>query len=217
MKFSSSSYLFIFLFLAVFSGGCNRQPVSTADVPRIISQNHKIAVLPFSQPLVPSQLITGQIPQPQGKIPPLALQTLDRDLRDALFAQGNRRFDFIPASQLPRTENVLSGQPAALHRWIAFGETRNLDYLLVPQVLNWQERIGSQAGVTESASIRLEFFLISIPQKILIGRSIYEEKQIGLIDNFLTVKDFIKRKGQWVEANALAREGIDRAIKDLGL
>lgn len=172
---------------------------------------------PFSQPLTPSQLFTGQLPIPQGKIPPDELKTLDRDLREVLYRSNRRQFDFLPADKTAMLPKKMGAQPAALDFWLSFGERNKLDYLLVPQVLNWEERRGSEAGVTSSASVRLEFFLLAIPQKTLVGRSIYEEKQVGLIDNILTVGDFIKRKGQWVDANTLAIEAMEQAVRDLGL
>lgn len=213
-------FLFLIPYLLIafvyWSGGCTRQPTGTADVPRLVSQSHRISVAPFSQPLVASQLFTGQIPIPQGKIPAGELKTLDRDLREVLYSTTKRQFDFLSSPPSP-VSGVLGSQPQALDYWLTYGEEHNLDYILVPQVLDWNERQGSEAGVSSSASVRLEFFLISIPQKVLLSRSIYEEKQVGLIDNILTVGEFIKRKGQWVTANTLAREGMLQAIKDMGL
>lgn len=196
---------------------CVRKPQSTADVPRLVSERHRIAVAPFSQPLTPSQLFTGQLPIPQGKIPPDELKTLDRDLREVLYKSGRRQFDFLPLDAMAMFQGKIGAQPAALDFWLSYGEQKKLDYLLVPQVLNWEERQGSEAGVTSSASVRLEFFLLAIPQKTLVGRSIYEEKQVGLIDNMLKVGEFIKRKGQWVDANTLAIEAMEQAVGDLGL
>lgn len=198
---------------------CSRRPTSTADIPRLISQAHKVSVAPFTQPLNPSQLISGQIPEFQGRIPADALQNLDMRLREALITGTNRQYTFLPARDLPNSFQMAhsSGQPTGFDSWLEFGRKTGAEYLLIPQVLDWHEREGSEAGVTSSAHVRLEFFLMDVPRKTIVGRSVFEEKQVGLIDNLLTVGDFVKRKGQWVSAGDLASDGMVQAIKDLGL
>lgn len=199
--------------------GCSRQPASTADVPRLMPAAYKISVAPFTQPLNPSHLITGQIPDQQGRIPADALENLDMELREVLIGSTKRQYIFIPASQLPKGwgQARSSGQPSALERWLEYGREHGAQFLLVPQVLDWHEREGSQAGVTSSAHVRVEFFLLNIKEEMASSRSIFEEKQVGLVDNLLTVADFVKRKGQWVTAQELAVDGMKKAVKDLGL
>lgn len=208
-----------FSLCALLLGACTRQPASTSEVPRLISQTYRISVAPFTQPLNPGQLITGQIPEEQGQAPQDILLQLDMDLREALLANTKRQFNFIPRRNLHRDLNVThsTGQPGALERWIAYGHRHDAQLLLVPMVLDWHERQGSQAGVTSSAHARLEFFLLNIGQGGVAERSVFEEKQVGLVDNLLSVGDFIKRKGQWVTAEDLAKEGMLKAVKELGL
>lgn len=213
------NYLILTSLLLLTLVACQRQPQGTADIPRQISQSYKISVAPFTQPQNPGQLITGQLPEDQGKIPQDELLDLDMDLRDALLAKANRDYYFIPENNPngdPRQFRS-SGQPGALEHWIQFGKRHNAQLLLVPMVLNWHEREGSQAGVDKSAHVRVEFFLLNIASGQMIDRSTFEEKQVGLADNLLGVADFVKRKGQWVSARDLAVEGMANAIKDLGL
>lgn len=207
------------LLALVFLAACARQPTSTAEVPRLISQSYRVSVAPFTQPLNPGQLITGQIPEEQGQIPQDALLALDMDLREALMTRTSRNFFFIPRQNLHKELEYSHAtvQPGALSRWIAYGKRHDAQLLLVPMVLDWHEREGSQAGVTKSAHARVEFFLLNIGAGSVQERSVYEEKQVGLIDNLLTVADFVKRRGQWVTARDLAKEGILKAVKELGL
>ncbi len=207
--------LLVFLILAA----CQRQPTSTADLPRHLSKTYRISVAPFTQPINPSQLIAGQLPEDQGRIIQEDLLRLDMDLRDMLQSQKNRDYFFI-SNDAPRRGLQTahsSGQPGALADWIQFGRRHNAQLLLVPMVLNWHEREGSQAGAEKSAHVRVEFFLLNIDTGQLVDRSAFEEKQVGLIDNLLNVGDFIKRKGKWVSARELAMEGMGKAIKELGL
>lgn len=206
-------------FLIFCLTACSQQPKSTADIPRLLSNAHKITVAPFTQPVTPAQMITGQLPENQGLIPQNGLLNLDMRLREILLAKTKRNFNFLPTRQLPEGWFAprSTAQPNALDKWLTFGQKHNLDYLLVPQALDWHEREGSEAGVTSSASVCVVFYLIDVPHQEVIARSIFEEKQVGLIDNLLTLPEFVQRKGQWVTAEDLAAEGMLQAIKDLGL
>lgn len=212
-------YISLAFCLALLATGCARKPHSTADVPRLLPQSYKISVAPFSQPLSPGQMITGQLPEDQGKAPQDALVDLDMDLRTALLGKTHRQYNFLPAPH-PHEDMAVThstGQPDALGRWLAYGRKHNAQFLLVPQIISWHEREGSQAGVEHSAHARVEFFLLNIKAGGIAARSSFEEKQVGLVDNLLGVADFFKRKGQWVTARQLSADGIDKAIKELGL
>lgn len=206
-------------FCLTLAVACARQPSSTADVPRHVPPAYKISVAPFTQPLHPGQLIVGQIPENQGHIPHDALVTLDRQLREVLITGTKRQYIFIPRHNLPLdlTNAHSTGQPGALPRWLAYGREHDAQYLLIPQVLDWHEREGSSAGVTQSAHVRVEFFLVNVAEGDLGNRSIFEEKQVGLTENLLTVGEFLKRKGAWVSAETLAVDGMQKAVRDLGL
>lgn len=215
-----AKYLLVLLFCLVLAlVACKRRPQSTADVPRLISTNYKISVAPFTQPIHPGQLIVGQIPENQGKIPHDALLALDMQLREVLLSDTKRQYNFIIRQNLPEdlTATHSTGQASALPRWIAYGKRHGAQLLLVPQVLDWHEREGSEAGVTNSAHVRVEFFLLNIDAGEVGPRSVFEEKQVGLTENLLTVGDFFKRKGQWVSAQQLSVDGMRNAVKELGL
>lgn len=207
------------LSLLLLAGGCSRKPASTADVPRLLSHQYKIAVAPFTQPRDASQLIMGQIPQPQGLAARDVLMAQDRQLRDVLYTGTNRSYDFLPRTRpLPDLKRFhSSARPQALPLWVGYARKTAADILLIPQVLTWRERQGSAAGVTSPAHVRLEFFLLNIREGAVMGHSVYEVEQQGLTENLLNVGDFFKRQGKWVTAEELAREAMLKAVKDLNL
>lgn len=207
------------LSLLVLTGGCNRKPASTADVPRSLSHQYKIAVAPFTQPRDISQLIMGQLPQPQPLAARDVLIAQDRQLRDVLYTTTKRSYDFLPRTRpLPDLKRFhTSERPQALPLWVEYARKTSADILFIPQVLTWRDRQGSAAGVTEPAHVRLEFFLLNIKEGNIIGHSVYEVEQQGLTENLLNVGDFFKRQGKWVTAEELAREAMIKAVKDLNL
>lgn len=207
------------LSLLILTGGCNRKPASTADVPRSLSHQYKIAVAPFTQPRDISQLIMGQLPQPQALAARDVLIAQDRQLRDVLYTTTKRSYDFLPRTRpLPDLKRFhTSERPQALPLWVEYARKTSADILFIPQVLTWRDRQGSAAGVTKPAHVRLEFFLLNIKEGNIIGHSVYEVEQQGLTENLLNVGDFFKRQGKWVTAEELAREAMIKAVKDLNL
>ena len=207
------------LCLLMIACACSRRPSSTADVPRVISPSYVISVAPFTQPINASQLIAGHIPDNQGRIADEQLPSLDRRFQTVLNAGAKRQYKFINAIDLPKdlTRFHSSEQPQALPLWVAYGKKQGAQLLLVPQVLDWHERQGSKAGVTQPAHVRVEFFLINIANGNVMSRSVFEEQQEGLVDNLLNVGTFFKRHGQWVTAEDLSEDGMRKAVKDMGL
>lgn len=197
--------------------GCARK--SSAPQGRILPPAYKISVAPFTQPVDPSQLINGTLPEKQGLIPPNELEGLNLELRRVLLTSTNRQYEFIPVQNLPKDWHSAksSAQPSALGRWLEYGRKHNASWLLVPQVFDWHEREGSEAGVTSSAHIRLEFFLLDISKGLPLKRSVFEEKQVGLVDDLLSVGTFVKRGGKWVTSRELGIDGMIKAVQDLGL
>lgn len=211
--------LLLMLALALALTACNRRPRSTADVPRPISSSYRISVAPFTQPINASQLILGHIPENQGRIPQDLLAALDMKLREVLLTGTKRQYHFIAPRNMPRDLTTFhsSEQPQALPLWVAYGKKQGAQLLLIPQILDWHEREGSKAGVTQSAHVRAEFFLLKVDDGTLMNRSIFEEKQVGLTENLLTVGTFFKRGGAWVTAEELTVDGMRKAVKDMGL
>ena len=90
------------LCLILIACACSRRPTSTADVPRVISPSYVISVAPFTQPINASQLITGRIPDNQGRIADEQLPSLDRRFRNVLTTDSKRQFKYIDTIDLPR-------------------------------------------------------------------------------------------------------------------
>ncbi|MDR3358622.1 MAG: hypothetical protein LBN96_07205 [Desulfovibrio sp.] len=197
--------------------GCARMP-RKAEQARI-SADQTIYVAFFTQPTSTSELITGVIPEKQGRIPADMLPVLDRTLRNVLTGETRRTYGWLPADATnPGMARFhASERPQALPHWIEYGKKHGALFLLIPQVLDWHEREGSQSGVIHAARVRLEFFLLDVRSGAPAGRSVYEEEQTGLVDDLLNISSFIRRHGIWVTADVLAEDGMRKAVKDLGL
>jgi hypothetical protein len=196
---------------------CQKRPPGEF-APTTIPQEFRVGVAWFTQPTATSELVTGQLPNHQGKINPGLLPDLDNTLARTLSQESNRQYVTLAApTSAPSIRYHESGSPQGLRTWLEIGRKADVDLLFVPQIIHWQERDGGEVGVATSASIKAEFYLIDIARTRLLKRSVFEEQQIGLSENLLTVDKFFKRKGRWISATELTQEGIRKAIKDFGL
>ncbi|MBI9078659.1 MAG: hypothetical protein JEY79_02845 [Pseudodesulfovibrio sp.] len=210
--FSGLAVLCLSLFLVA---GCGTK--RTAAVPR---PEGKLAVAGFTNPVYNWQVLAGYLEEEGNPAPDGALTALDSILLDTL--QRHQVFDYITPAAVKQCEEVVvfeeSGLPkvSAWKYWLGVGKCIQADLLLVPQITNWNERVGSTAGVESPASVALDFYLIDVKNERMI-RSRYEETQEALIDNLLTASKFAARGGKWVTATRLASDGIEEKLMELGL
>jgi len=218
MHATSRILLALLAVLLLASLGACQKRTGKAHSPTIIPQAFRVGVAWFTQPTTTSELITGQLPIHQGKINPGLLPDLDSTLARTLSQESNRQFVALPApASVPGMHLHESGSPQALQTWLEIGKNADVDLLFVPQIMHWQERDGGEAGVARGAAIKAEFYLIDITRGRLFKRFVFEEEQIGLVDNLLTVNKFLKRRGRWVSATELTQEGMRAAIREFGL
>ncbi len=189
----------------------------TAAIPR---PEGKLAVAGFTNPTHNWELLAGYLDEEGHPVPDGTLASLDLILLDTL--QRHQVFDYITPLAVEQCEDVVvfeeSGLPkvSAWKYWLGVGKCIQTDLLLVPQVTNWRERVGSTAGVEDPASVALDFYLIDVKNERMI-RSRYEETQESLIENLLTLQKFADRGGKWVTATRLASDGIEEKLMELGL
>ena len=218
MRAGSHILVTVFAVLLLASLGACQKRTPAEHTPTIIPQELRVGVAWFAQPTTTSELIAGRLPERQGRINPGLLTDLDSMLARTLSHESNRQYVTLHAPASAPSMNVHeSGSHQGLQTWLAVGGKADVDLLFVPQIIHWQERDGGEAGVARGAAVKVEFYLIDIAKSRLLKRYIFEEQQIGLTDNLLTVDKFFKRRGRWVSAAELTQEGVRQAIREFGL
>ena len=107
----------ILLACVILLPACQKRMSQLAEKPTPIPYDIKIGIVPFSQPLTTSDLITGHIPEAQGHVPKDALHELDNLLRSDL--KGTTRlYTWLPAPQKLQFSYHDSGTPQALPHWM---------------------------------------------------------------------------------------------------
>lgn len=215
-RFINFSVLSILCLTLLLSFGCSgkRRP---AAVPR--PEGH-LAVAGFTNPVYNWEILAGYIDEEGKPVPDGTMEVLDQVLAEAL--ERHKVFDYMTPTQVQPCEDVVvfeeSGKPktSAWKYWLGVAKCTQADYLLVPTLTRWTERVGSDMGVESPASVALDFYLIDVKNERFI-RSRYDETQVSLFENFLTASKFSDRGGKWVTATRIATDGIEEKLLELGL
>ena len=110
------------------------------------------------------------------------------------------------------------GRRSALESWAQLARKAGADMIIVPQLIELRERVGSKAGVVSAASVNEDFYLVDArTPAALVHRTHFSEEQKPLSSDITRISSFFKRGGGWVSATELAAEGMDKAVRELGL
>lgn len=181
-----------------------------------------LAVAGFSQPSQNWEYLSSFRPQAQPRLDPDALAELDDMLHQTFKDEPGR---IILGSDVTRQcqELVLSktkaeGQGmAGLRYWLGVGQCVPADYLLVPQILEWRDRVGGQWGVNEPAKVTFELTLLDVARQRVAQRYHFEESQVSLSEDLLKAKTFFRRGGKWLTTRQLVQDGLREGLRELGL
>ncbi|MDR1490395.1 MAG: hypothetical protein LBS65_07935 [Desulfovibrio sp.] len=181
----------------------------------------KLGLAAFNQPILASEMLAGYQPEDVPKIDAKHLHELDSILAQVLSNRSKHQFTGREGPEhCRRTVGAQSGATntqAALRTWSAVGRCMNVDLLVLPQILELRQRDGGSFGVVSPARVVMDIFVIDVRNETLISRSHFDETQSNLTSNLLDTGKFLKRGGQWISAGELAREGMEKAVKELGL
>ena len=101
--------------------------------------------------------------------------------------------------------------------WQNVGSCAGADYVVVPMLIDWHERDGSEMGATHPASVNLSLYLVDAHTGGVIKHFHFDETQHSLASNILDARKFVARNGRWLSALELAQEGLKQGITELGL
>ena len=206
------------LFLAVLCfallSGCQKDEVQS----RFIMPDLVVAIAPFTQPMQTSELLSGFIPEGQEEIPFEKLAALDTLFHSKLHGQ-NHKFVFLSQADIdsPMAKDE-RGRRNALVTWAERAVRAGADMIVVPHIVELQEREGGSAGVISAASVNMDVYLIDARKPYtLLQRSHFAEEQQPLANDLTKIGSFFRRGGKWVSDIELAGEGMDKAVEEMGL
>lgn len=215
-RFLPSLFLCCFVAIGLLFSGCARP-----KQPPLPVGNLKLGVANFTQPRTASDMLAGYAPEDAPVIDITALNELDALWMSVLSEKSKNSFkpkeSAMHCARSVRVEQGGGSSQAALRTWSAIGRCMGVDLLVTPQIYQWRERDGSAYGAASPATVVMDIFVIDVRNEALISRSHFDETQSALSTNLLEADKFFKRGGKWVSAQQLAREGMEKAVKELGL
>jgi hypothetical protein len=204
----------VFASLVIGLWGC-ASPRQGPELPQV-----NIGVAAFTQPHSTMEMLAGYMAEDAPRAPQKNMTQLDAALADVLRKETKRSYasaETYLGCRNAKAPGQTTDRVAALTHWVAVGGCMNVDFLLVPQVLEMHDREGSEAGVTRPAGMVMDFFLIDVKNASLTSRSHFDETQTALANNLLETGKFFSRGAKWISAIELASEGMVKAVKDMGL
>ena len=205
-------------FLAVLCfaliSGCQKAEESS----RFIMPDVVVAIAPFTQPTQTSELLSGFIPEGQKEITDKKLAELDALFHSKLHSDKHKLIFLSQADIDGPMAKDERGRRNALVTWAERAARAGAAMIVVPQIIELQERVGGEAGVISAASVNEDFYLIDARKPYaLLQRSHFAEEQQSLASDLTKIGSFFRRGGKWVSDLELAAEGMDKAVKELGL
>ncbi|MBI5520063.1 MAG: hypothetical protein HY916_08375 [Desulfovibrio sp.] len=202
----------LFILCALALAACAPKPITPQLRPV-----GSIAVASFTAPKYNWELLAGYLPEEGRGVKQEILTSLDGVMNQTLRAHGVATTG-TPAAvkqcqEIVTLERSGKARESAWAQWLNVGRCLPADFLLVPQVLYWKEFEGGG----NPASVVMDFYLIDVKGERLVTRYHYDETQKALTDNLLDFGKYVKRKGEWVKAEVLAKEGIEAGLTEMGL
>lgn len=194
-----------------------------ACAPRVtmppMPENARMAVAAPVLPQADWELLAGVLPEEKVVMRPEDRAALTRILLEE--AAKRPRPVVTPQAVAGCGERVLAQSTdgrhvSAVRYWQEVGRCAEADFVLVPFVLLWEDRIGGEWGVDRPAHVILDLYVVETASGA-VRRFHYEEEQRGLVENLFLAGRFARRQGRWLSAVELAREAVTQGFRELGL
>jgi hypothetical protein len=98
--------------------------------------------------------------------------------------------------------------------WVA--KQLGADVALLTEIEEYRERVGSDYGASEAASVSVTLLLIAAGGHEPVWKAVYSFEQVPLSYNLWNFWGVLRGGPRWLTASELARIGIDEAVSRLG-
>lgn len=79
----------------------------------------------------------------------------------------------------------------------------------------YKEREGSDLGVRSPAVVNFVVYLVELDTNLTLWTYEFDESQLPLLSDVSQIKKFFKRKGKWITADQLFKEGLQQTAAEL--
>ena len=232
MNYRRNFLILLLLFSSVIYTGCGSKYVVSAISPKWDTfKIEKIAAVPFacasagdgyglkSARVDPEGRVCYELESPVSGVSELRSAKVDPHAAALITGMVLRGMEEGGYTMIPfddETKERLSPQgtlPIDVVKSV--GEKTGAGAVLTGVVTRYEEREGGPLGVRKPASIGFEVNLVRTTDGTLLWNGRYAETQKSLVEDLAMFFTFLKRKGRWLTAEELARDGVERVLKTL--
>lgn len=209
-------FLICLMGLAFLTSACQEQALIPAIPAPVV-----IAVAPYNQPTHEAQLLAGYIPKEQGLASAAELASYDEMLKKQL-AKTRRQYIFLTLDDLKvNIQRDSKDRANVLATWAKIAQDKGADYILVPQILEHEEKYGVGNDVYSPARLISDFYFIKAVNPtndskdgFLQARSHY--KEISFIEPHVSGEDHVTPR-QHLNIAYFVKESINKMIREFHL
>jgi hypothetical protein len=199
-SFRGSLRLVAFLVTAVSCSVKDPRLVASLADDFAKSKIRRIAVLP----------ITDGKGQSTGDLPDFMTQRL----YDALFEKSP--WQVVSPIEVRSTIKRLDDKDSSRYQWHArVGGLLFADSVLFGEIVRVRERVGSDYGAAEPASVHFVLAVLDVGRKTVIWHAEFQHTQKPLTESLFVIPDFLSKGVKWLTARELIEIGIEKATKNL--
>jgi len=139
-------------------------------------------------------------------------------MNESLFSKlvESKKYEFIsPGQAQGALANLLSSNSGIgeSELFVSLGKGMETDAVLAGYLYRWTEREGADYGVNRAASVAFDLYLIRSSDGVILWKGGFDKTQRSLAENLLDVNTFLKAKGKWMSAEALAEMGLSDLLE----
>lgn len=199
--------------------GCD---LRRATAPGDVSFRHSvksIAVIGFL-PAVPPGGETGLVRNPLvgavHQAAPVQVEVVEK-MNESLFSKmvESKKYEFISPGQAQGALASLLSANSTIGEselFVSLGKGMEADAVLAGYLYRWVEREGADYGVNRPASVAFDLYLIQTSDGVILWKGGFDKTQQSLTENLLDFSTFLKAKGKWMSAEALAEMGLSELL-----
>jgi hypothetical protein len=212
----------LFLVQILVLGGCQSQPPAprTVTVPPGMHRFLMVSFLDVAQTVGPDQgirsplggqvFVTGEVTEAADEfLTGLTMERLRERTPVKLITSDQARD--LQTLSLAITNPDISERALLMET----GKRLNADGIFVGHVYRYRDRLGGKFSVAEPASIAFDLSLLRISDGRVVWSVFYDETQKALADDLFQLGAFLERDGQWITADQMARDAMDRLMETL--
>jgi hypothetical protein len=145
-----------------------------------------------------------------------------KDLDSMLYRMVKKKLAarLLPMEETETQYNMIpidAAKDTPLSTALTLAEKIRADYVLVPILWDYAQRVGNPIAATKPASVSFSLYLVSAEEGEMVWRDSFAETQQALSENILEAKEVFKFGGKWVTAEELSQAGLHEILENFPL